>query len=811
MAEIIVVKKIRQNILRRILTSVFALLFVAGVSGIFYPAGVAQGNNSRATQPPQQGTSGGAARQQTGAGQSAAGEKKLVYIKGDVSRNLKFNNGSGLYFLGNVIVYHNGAVITCDSAVRYSDRHVECFKRVIINQGTTFVYGDRAEYNGDNNLARVYAPIIKVVDEDATLYTYNLEFNTLDKVCVFSGGGTMSQQDNLLEANRGYYYVDAREMVGVDNVELSNPDYKLISDSVGYNLDSKIATMFTKTYIWNNKGEILSAERGQYLQNTAEYKFTKNAYIITAAQEIWADTLDYNSNSEDALARSNVQLRDEDQQVMAFGDYAEYWGGLKNALLTKEPSLVTFDPEEDTLYMRSDSMFLYTLNKKFEFKGRITPSTILEERTARPEAEETPDFGGGRQPSDEEITRRMDSQSHTYVDSASMQPTLDSIAETGVADTLALETALTKAEIKAQRAAEKKRIAEERRKALEEKRRAAAEVKKAKAEAKAAARRMRQEAKNAEKEARRIARGKGSVVDTLLVDSLMLDSVALDSLLMDSLLFDSLTMGLDSLALAEIAADSVGDPADTLQRVVLAYFNVRMYRNDFQAVCDSLIGFSLDSTLHMYIDPVLWSESNQIVSEVVDVYTKNEQLYKAVFSGGSPIMSSEVDTTRYNQVQGKTIEAFFRDNDIYKADVVGNAQTLYYMQDEKTGELNGFMTLECADMTFHINNKQMEDIVGRGNPVYAMYPMDKIPDKVDQRLKGFVWKGDLKPRREDVFTRYIRPSERDRHEAMPQPQFPLTDRINKDREEKVKRRIWVERNDRLSQEAEDFIREITTR
>ena len=84
--------------------------------------------------------------------------------------------------VGNFAAHHNGTVITADSAVRYSERHIECFGNVLINRNSTYIYGDRAEYNGDTNEAKVFSKIVKVVDGDATLFTYNFSFNTKTSV-----------------------------------------------------------------------------------------------------------------------------------------------------------------------------------------------------------------------------------------------------------------------------------------------------------------------------------------------------------------------------------------------------------------------------------------------------------------------------------------------------------------------------------------------------------------------------------------------------------------------------------------------------
>ena len=129
--------------------------------------------------------------------------------------------------------------------------------------------------------------------------------------------------------------------------------------------------------------------------------------------------------------------------------------------------------------------------------------------------------------------------------------------------------------------------------------------------------------------------------------------LAADSLRRDSLAADSLS--LDSLGLTP--ADSLDSLArDTIYRLVKGFRNVRIYRSDFQSVCDSLVAVSRDSTIHLYIDPVLWNQNSQITSDVMDIFTANSQIVRAEFVG-RPLMVSELDTMHYNQVAGKTMTA----------------------------------------------------------------------------------------------------------------------------------------------------------
>ncbi|EKC56745.1 conserved hypothetical protein, secreted, partial [human gut metagenome] len=161
------------------------------------------------------------------------GEKKLIDLKSDLMGPVAPGD-TAIFLVGNFAAQHNGAVITCDSAVRYSDTRIEFFGNVLINKNTTYIYGDRAEYDGDRNEARVYSDIVKVIDGDATLYTYEFLFNTKENIGEFGGGGVLTNRDNLLESVRGYYYADTKELIAVERVEMRNDEYELTGDSVVY-------------------------------------------------------------------------------------------------------------------------------------------------------------------------------------------------------------------------------------------------------------------------------------------------------------------------------------------------------------------------------------------------------------------------------------------------------------------------------------------------------------------------------------------------------------------------------------------------
>lgn len=878
---------------------------------------------------------------------------KVVDFVADRGYPIPYGDTTATVLVGHFAAQHNGAVITCDSAIRYNDKRIECFGNVLINKKETYIYGDRADYNGEINEARVYAPLVKVVDGDATLYTYDFRFNTLDNIGTFSGGGMLTNRENHLESDRGYYYADTHRIICVDRVEMRNDKYELKGDSVVYDTDTDQAHFFERTNIWNEGGDYIYADRGRYEKPRELYVLTRNGYVMTEKQELWSDSLDYYRESGHALLYRNIQIDDAEHKVLAFGDYGEYWKEPGNALLTQRPSVVSYDTSQsDSLYMCADSMFLYTISKSEQARadslakvkakaaalaadslagskggssvdslaakpsaaGAKVSSDGSQAGTAAPQVaagavETSSDVAGaGSGSAAEPIAAVPAEKGGPGTDSLDAVPAIDTLLSDGfvarvgtgmppadsvvavpavdtlLSDSLAREEAgmppadsvvavpavntlfpdslaqagvkslpadssvhiLSKRErkaqadsLKAQLRAQADSVASVKKAqaaaARKEKLAQIAKARQARATAKLDAAKQKEEAlrrKNLERRAERmekiwakrraktgkaILKGKlpASALDSLVADSLREARAfaALDSLFRDSLAADSLgrdSMQLDSLKAGVAAADSLrGDsiaaPAeDSLYRLVKGYRRVKIFRNDFQAVCDSLVAVSTDSMILLYIDPVLWNQDNQITSDVMKIYTENSKLQKAEFVG-RPVMSSEIDTMTYNQVTGKLITAYFRDNKIYRNDVDGNVQTIYYMQEDDSPEPVGLMSIQSGAATYYIDNNTVEGITYRNQPVYSIFPMDKIPETQALFLEDFKWEGHRRPALREVFDRTIRPSERAEKSALPRPDFPITRRIEEYKKLLIESGTWVDRDDKLTPEALEWL------
>ena len=786
--------------------------------------------------------------QAPGAAGEEEGEKKLIDLKSDLMGPVAPGD-SVVFLVGNFAAQHNGAVITCDSAVRYSDMRIEFFGNVLINKNTTYIYGDRAEYDGNVNEARVYSDIVKVVDGDATLYTYKFLFNTKTNVGEFADGGVLTNRENLLEAVRGYYYADTKELVAVDQVEMRNDEYELKGDSVVYNMATDNAYFFERTNIWNRDGDYLYADRGSYEKKDTLYIITRNGYILTEKQEVWSDSIDYYRTKNHVIMRRDLQLDDTEHKVIGFGDYGEYWKEPGNAFLTRRPAVVSYDLSQgDSLFMRADSMYLFTINEAQQRReeaaaaaraladslarmrsdslahagqGALSEGDSLRDSLRQSRRPQLDSLGRPIPPALQEGAERRDSTQlpeaadslRTGADSLTAAPVnpLDTLVGAARKAYLKEQARKARAEEKAKKAAAKKellaKIAAER----QEKTTAKLLAQKEREEARLKAQRLKAESKLKARQARAARKGKLKPIDPGDLAALQELQEQIDRNIREQ---DSLMMRLvDSLVAADSAAmvipadsiDSLAAPADSIYRLMKGFRNVRVFRSDFQAVCDSMTAISTDSTIHLYINPVLWNQSNQITSDVMDIYTANQQITHAEFVG-SPMMVSQLDTTHYNQVAGKEMTAWFRDNEIYRDDVNGNAQTIYYMQDGEPPQITGMGVIESGDCSFFIEDKQIVTIVYRKDPVWNIYPMEKIPADQDLYLKGFKWEGARRPSQADVFDRRIRPSQRSVKSRLPHPSFPLQQVLEQRKKLYIEQGRWSDRNDLVDPATVEWMR-----
>ena len=854
--------------------------------------------------------------------QTKSAERHMVDMIADDSYLVEQGDSTVFILVGNFAAHHNGTVILADSAIRYPNQSFECFGNVLINQNDTYAYGDRAEYNRANSTATIFSELVKVVDGEAVMYTYNCVFDTAQDVGLFYDGCYVSKGESHLEAERGYYYTKTHNLIAVDRVEMRDEKYIMTGDSVIFNTQTEDAQYFTNTNIWNDKDEYLFANAGTYTKEQDLHHLTRDAYMLSEEREVWSDTIEYYRTTGHIVGRGNIQMDDTTQKILGFADYGEWWDDLDNALFTRRPSMINYSNDEpDSLFLSADTLWLYTIAvlpptvdstsvaQRREERGesatderanKAQDSTMVQngveevapkseavadeprQRSEMPAMDKTeksamegvkeeakdaakPEEARRRKSGPEEPQQRnldakameeramhdpaAEIKAPAEVDSIAVDSAepISTIADTLLRDTLGADTlvqdsvkVLTPKQMRYRAKLERRRVRDSIRTAERIVRDSIDSIKRREAdsiqhirdsllkieidsiiakrrarsaqladEEKARLERVKQKAEERNRrkidkaKARALKRGKVYTGPDYTIDSIATDSLERDTLAVARDTINRDTLAADTALMDSVARDSVNRtppfPEDSTYKMVKGYRNVKMFRSDSQMVCDSLIWLNTDSIIRLYIEPVMWNEDNQITSDSMAVYTRNELLTKAHFMG-DPIMGMEIDTMYYNQVAGKDMIAYFADGEVYRNDVNGNAQTIYYMQEEDSPEVTGLMYIESASISFYLTEGEIDMIAYKQNPTYVLYPMNMIPESQDLKLKNFDWFYERRPLRDSVFDRSIRPTQRNDASSRQKPRFRITERIDYDRRRLVENRVWVDRVDQLTPE-----------
>ena len=176
---------------------------------------------------------------------------------------------------------------------------------------------------------------------------------------------------------------------------------------------------------------------------------------------------------------------------------------------------------------------------------------------------------------------------------------------------------------------------------------------------------------------------------------------------------------------------------------VIAHKDVKFFKYDLQGKCDSLIYSVQDSTSEMFVKPVIWSNNLQIIADSIKIQFNQGEIDNVTLRS-SPFLSSKIDSIFFNQIKGKTMDIFFKNNNLDKIIVFGNGESLYTIQENETEKVKAINYTKSSNLTLFFKKNQLNSINYILKPDSNTIPIDKINNE-NKFLKGFLWRGDEKP------------------------------------------------------------------
>lgn len=195
------------------------------------------------------------------------------------------------------------------------------------------------------------------------------------------------------------------------------------------------------------------------------------------------------------------------------------------------------------------------------------------------------------------------------------------------------------------------------------------------------------------------------------------------------------------------------DTATEKVNEILAYSNVRFFRKDIQGRCDTLRYTVADSTARMRGTPIIWAEKSQLRGDSINIVTANSEIDSALlYPNGFIIQKDTIEG--FNQIKGKKLTAYFKENELDHVYNDGNAETVYWLREED-GTLIGINFSKSPSMDIKIEDNQIVRIKYFKKNEETLYPKEKM-SAGQELLRGFNWQDDLRPKdRYDIFRKPV--------------------------------------------------------
>ncbi|WP_207424227.1 OstA-like protein [Desertivirga brevis] len=601
------------------------------------------------------------------------------------SESFKGFTKQGVMRILKPIFSQEGSTLTADSAdFNQNANTFDAFGNVVITQpnGTT-IYSDLLNYNGTTRQA-ILTNNVRLNDRGTLLTTNFLTYNLGTRIGTYLNGGRIDNQGDILTSKNGYYFATTQDAYFRYDVVVNTADAIIKTDTLKYNTANRIAYFYGPTNIKGKKDRTnLYTENGNYNTLTGQAYFGKRNTYTDGSKTLKGDSLYYDRRIGNGRAIGRVTFIDTVQKSTLRGDIGVYNQRDESAFVTGHAYVILETKQDsnkvDSIYMTAD-----TLRTKLILLKDLRPANE-EELKSNEEVAQEEQTAEGAAPEGAPANTSGDTQPATSSTGNSEQETVQ-------------ETPAEQPENE-----EKKKPAKKKRGLLG----------------------IFNKKKTAQQD---------SVTNIGKPTSEDRKTATLPAS-RDSVTADSVTLA------KAVAKNPALDTART--RIVLAYHKVKIFKSDLQTKSDSAFYSYADSIIRCYKSPIIWTQGSQLSADTIFLKLKNQRLDNMLLQHNGFIASTQLDSSKFNQVKGKVLTGIFKDNKLYQMYVDGNAESIYYTVEDSA--YSGMNRTLSSRMRLQFENNKVQEVMVIRKPEGKYHPIEKI-NKDDEILKGFIWKPNERPK-----------------------------------------------------------------
>ncbi len=258
---------------------------------------------------------------------------------------------------GSVALQQGTTLFYCDSCVLNQSANLfEAWGAIrILDADTTDVRSKHMRYLIDQQIA-YFAGDVRLSDGKGTLRTPELEYNLNTDVGIYRKGGTVQNGKTTLTSREGFYYAALRDVYFINLVRLRDPAYQIVTDTLLYNLDTKITRFVTDTEIKDSSGRTIETREGYYNISTGKAEFGKRPIIRDGKTRITGDRIRIDDESGISEAEGSVVILDPDQGTKLLAGKVVRDNKKKTVIGTDHPVLIV-EQDKDSVYITADTLF----------------------------------------------------------------------------------------------------------------------------------------------------------------------------------------------------------------------------------------------------------------------------------------------------------------------------------------------------------------------------------------------------------------------------------------------------------------------
>ena len=606
---------------------------------------------------------------------------------------------------GEVELRQDSMFIYCDEAEIRNDDFVMARGNVVLLQNDTIsTFADSLEYYADRQVAYLFNNVV-LVNGEQKLFTDSLRYDVANKRAVYNTRAKLTNGEAQLSSLRGTYDVNAHYANLKDSVFVVRNDFNLIADTLGFDTEQRIVFFEGPTVMATPQSRVY-CEDGFYRLNDTTGAFSRNAQVARGTQRAIADTIYYYGQEDRFVLAGNARFADGQQRAQ--GQRIEYFERTNKTVLTGDATFVDGQQQvsgerinydgttqvfntagrvfitEPPYLLNADSLWYDEITGVAQVSGSVLWRDTLSQRSIR--------------------AQRLDYRAAgDYVKAFGGRPLFSTLVEGDTlwlsADTLLTFLQPTKAPRRDTLMSDSTGIVTD--SAL-------------------------------------LARDTSTILNTAAETAQDTDSLVRQDLMPLPLEIDTLNNLTNS--------DSTASPPQRLDadsvRVLLAYNEVRIFKSNLQAVCDSLAYTGADSTFRLFESPIMWSDTSQFVADTIRIKLRNDAIDRVLLQSKSMIVNSP-DELFFNQIKGRQVDVDFREGEVDNMLVRGNAESVYYILDEAKAYV-GVNHVKSARMRLQFANGELADIYFYDQPEGDLQPLKPV-NQAPKLLEEFRWETALRP------------------------------------------------------------------